>query len=68
MIASFVSGRPTVLFDPKTRKCVQRASSRPPPSAVEERAETVGTWRAARSRNVPLNFAKNAFVLLESID
>lgn len=57
-----------MLFDPKTRKCVQRASSRPPPSAVEERAEIVGIWRAARSRNVPLNLARNAFVLFESID
>lgn len=45
MIASRVSGRPTTVVEPKTRRCVVRASSRPPPYAGAARAEMVGMGR-----------------------
>lgn len=47
----------------KTRKWVQRPSSKPPPRAIEEIEEMVGIGRAARSRNVPRRSARNALVL-----
>ena len=59
-----VSGRPTIAVDAKTRRCVQRASSRPPPRAREETAEMVGIGRAERAVNVALRFARKAAVLL----
>lgn len=63
MMASLVSGRPTMLDDPKTRRCVHSASSRPPPSAVESIADIVGICNADRSRNVARSYDKNSWVL-----
>jgi hypothetical protein len=42
MMASRVSGSATVVVLPKTRMCVVRASSRPPPNAGAARADIVG--------------------------
>lgn len=44
-IARRVSGRPTVADEEKIRNEVVRASSRPPPNAVEEMALMVGMGR-----------------------
>jgi hypothetical protein len=52
MMPRRVSGRPTIAVDARTRMCVQRASSRPPPSAVEEMALMVGMGREERALNV----------------
>ena len=43
-----VSGRETTVRAPKTRKVVERASSRPPPKAEEEIAVMVGMGRSVR--------------------
>ena len=51
----------------KTRKWVQRPSSRPPPSATEGIEEIVGTGRLARSRNVPRSLPRNSYVLSQGI-
>lgn len=48
MMASRVSGRPTTAELPKTRRCVLRASSRPPPRASEASAVRVGMGSVAR--------------------
>lgn len=64
IMASLVSGRPTTLDEPKTRRWVHRASSRPPPRAMEEIEEMVGICKAARSRNVARSLVRNSFVLL----
>lgn len=63
IIASLVSGNPTMLDEPNTRRCVHKASSSPPPSAIEDTAEIVGTGSPARSRNVPRSLDKNSLVL-----
>jgi hypothetical protein len=62
MIASLVSGRATSAEEPKTRMCVESASSNPPPSASEEMAEIVGMGRASMALNVPLSWRRNALV------
>jgi hypothetical protein len=63
IIASLVSGRATVDVDPKTRKVVVRASSRPPPNAPEETAEIVGMGRKERRVKVSRRVVRNCFVL-----
>lgn len=63
MMASRVSGRPTMAEEPKTRKCVHRASSRPPPRAREEMEEMVGMGRVERLVNVVRRVVRNWFVL-----
>lgn len=63
MIASLVSGNPTVAVDARTRKLVQSASSSPPPNAVELMAEIVGMGRVDRRVNVPLRFLRKAATL-----
>lgn len=51
----------------KTRKCVVRPSSRPPPRATEEIEEMVGIGRAEMSRNVPRSLARNSLTLYRAI-
>lgn len=62
-IARRVSGRPTVAVEARTRKCVDRASSRPPPRATEEMAEMVGMGSAERVVNVSRRLARKSAVL-----
>lgn len=50
-------------MEERTRKCVARASSRPPPSAIDEMAETVGMGRAAREVSVERRVARKVVVL-----
>ena len=59
MMARRVSGRATVAVELKTRKWVQRASSRPPPKALLEMAEMVGMGSWARRVNVERSFPRN---------
>lgn len=47
----------------RTRKCVDSASSRPPPSAMDEIAEMVGTGREERLARVVRRLRRNAAVL-----
>lgn len=63
MMANLVSGNATVDVEPKTRKVVVRASSRPPPNATEEIAEMVGMGRRERRVNVSRRVVRNCFVL-----
>jgi hypothetical protein len=63
MIANLVSGSATVDVEPKTRKVVVRASSRPPPNATEEIAEMVGMGRRERRVKVSRRVVRNCFVL-----
>ena len=63
MMASFVSGWPTTAEDPKTRRVVQRPSSKPPPSATDEMAVMVGIGRVERSVKVFLRPVRNSLVL-----
>lgn len=65
MMPSRVSGSPTCAVEARTRKCVHRASSRPPPRAVEEMALTVGMGRAERAVKVARRFERKAVVLRE---
>lgn len=48
MMARRLSGMPTVAAAEKTRKVEARASSRPPPSAMEDIAEMEGMGREER--------------------
>jgi hypothetical protein len=50
--------------DARTRRCVHRASSRPPPRAVEEIALMVGMGRAERVVKVVRRFERKAVVLV----
>jgi hypothetical protein len=59
-----VSGRPTVALEVRTRKWVERASSRPPPRAREDMALMVGMGRAERAEKVPRRLARKSAVLL----
>ncbi len=43
-----VSGKPTIAEVEKTRRVEAKASSRPPPRAVEDIAEIEGMWRFER--------------------
>lgn len=63
MMPSRVSGRATMALEVSTRKCVERASSRPPPRARELMAEMVGIGRAARVVKVARRVVRNASVL-----
>lgn len=63
MMASLVSGRPTVADDANTRKVVHSPSSSPPPRAVEAIAEMVGMGKLASSVNVDRRSLRNCFVL-----
>lgn len=63
MMPRRVSGRPTVALELRTRKCVERASSSPPPSATEEMAEMVGMGRLDRDVRVLRRFVRNSAVL-----
>lgn len=65
MMPSRVSGRPTWAVEARTRRCVQRASSRPPPRAVEEMALMVGMGRAERAVKVARRLVRKADVLVE---
>ena len=64
MMASRVSGRPTVAVEVKMRMSVARASSRPPPRAREETADIVGTGRIERVFNVERRVLRNARTLV----
>ena len=59
IIASRVSGSATVAVEPKTRKLVQRASSRPPPKALLEIAEIDGMGSWERREKVPRSLERN---------
>jgi len=63
MIANLVSGNATRDVDPKTRKVVVKASSRPPPNATEEIAEIVGMGRRERRVKVSRRRVRKCFVL-----
>lgn len=63
MIPRRVSGSPTVAVEARTRKCVHRANSRPPPRARDDMAEMVGMGRMERLVNVVRRFRRNAWVL-----
>lgn len=63
IMPSRVSGSPTCAVDAKTRMFVERASSKPPPRAMEEIALIVGTGRAERAVNVPRRVERKAAVL-----
>ena len=63
MMPRRVSGRPTVALELRTRKCVERASSRPPPRATEEIAEMVGMGRLDSDVKVLRRFVRNSAVL-----
>lgn len=65
MMPRRVSGRPTVALDVRTRRCVDRASSRPPPRAREEMAEMVGIGRAERVVKVSLRLLRKSLVLYD---
>jgi len=51
-MARRTSGRPRVAAAAQTRSDVHRASSRPPPSAIEEMALMLGIGSACRRVNV----------------
>lgn len=63
MMANLVSGNATRDVEPKTRKVVVKASSRPPPSAREEIAEIVGMGRRERRVKVSRRRVRKCFVL-----
>jgi hypothetical protein len=63
MMARRVSGSPTWAVDARTRRWVQRASSRPPPRAVEEMALIVGMGRSERAVKVLRRLERKAEVL-----
>jgi len=63
MMPRRVSGRPTTALEERTRKWVERASSRPPPRAREEMALMVGTGIVERAENVPRRFVRKISVL-----
>lgn len=58
-----VSGRPTIALEESTRKCVERASSRPPPRATDEIADTVGIWSSERAVKVARRLVRKSVVL-----
>ena len=63
MIPRRVSGKPTMAREVKTRRVVERASSRPPPRAMEETAEMVGMGRVERVVRVWRREERKEFVL-----
>jgi hypothetical protein len=62
-IARRVSGSATVVVEAKTRICVVRASSRPPPNAGAASAEIVGIGSCEIDANVPRNVVRKLDVL-----
>jgi hypothetical protein len=60
-----VSGRPITALEERTRRWVVRASSRPPPRAMEEIAEMEGMGRAEREVNVSRRLERKSAVLVE---
>ncbi len=50
-------------MEERTRKCVARASSSPPPRAMEGMAEIVGIGRVEREVKVARRVVRNAAVL-----
>jgi hypothetical protein len=62
-IPNLVSGSPTWAVDARTRICVQRANSRPPPRAREEIALIVGIGREERAVKVLRRLERKAAVL-----
>jgi len=58
-----VSGRPTTALEERTRKEVDKASSRPPPRARDDIADMVGIGRAERAVNVVRRLRRKAAVL-----
>lgn len=62
-MARRVSGRATVVVDAKTRMCVVRASSRPPPKAGAAKAEIVGMGNCDIDANVPRSVVRKLDVL-----
>jgi hypothetical protein len=65
MIASRVSGSATVVVEAKTRMCVVRASSRPPPNAGAASAEMVGIESCDIDVRVPRNVDRKFAVLFQ---
>lgn len=63
MIANRVSGSATVVVEAKMRKCVVKASSRPPPKAGAARAEIVGMESFDIEVNVPRSDLRKLAVL-----
>jgi len=53
-------------LEERTRKWVERASSRPPPRAMEEMAEMVGMGREESEEKVERRASRKAAVLEES--
>lgn len=68
MMARRVSGRATVVLDVKTRRCVVRASSRPPPKAGAARAEMVGMGRVEMEVRVERRVVRKVFVLAKDMN
>jgi hypothetical protein len=66
-MARRVSGRPTVAVEARMRRCVVRASSRPPPRAREEMALMVGMGRVERRVKVVRSEARKVTVLVETV-
>lgn len=64
MMPSRVSGRATREVDPNTRKSVVRASSRPPPKAIEAMAVIVGIGSSEIFVKVLRRRARKASVLI----
>lgn len=62
-MARRVSGSATTAVEEKTRKLVQRPSSRPPPKAVLEMAEMVGMGRVERRVKVLRSESRKSRVL-----
>jgi hypothetical protein len=65
MMPRRVSGRPTTALEVRTRKWVERASSRPPPRAREEMALMVGMGRSERAEKVPRRLVRKSAVLFQ---
>jgi hypothetical protein len=67
MIANRVSGSATLVVEAKTRMCVVRASSRPPPNAGAASAEIVGMGSCAIEARVPLSDVRKFAVLQATV-
>lgn len=66
MMPRRVSGRATTALLLKTRRCVVRASSRPPPKASEETAEMVGTGSWVMELKAPRSLERKSAVLFDA--
>lgn len=63
MMPNLVSGRPIDAEAAKTRRSVERASSKPPPRATEATALMVGMGKLERVWNVERRLIRNSLVL-----